>query len=139
MENFILDIITPKGRYISDEVESVVFPGFRGEVGVLPNHADYIGLISTGLLTYRSKTAPTDAHLIVSGGIAQFHSGNKLSILADSVEVPTGDISFVQTQLSEIRSSTEDDENLSIDEKVSKLLEAYTEVEEKFINTSKKR
>jgi F0F1-type ATP synthase epsilon subunit len=132
MDQFTINIVTPKGSYVSQQVNWVVFPGCKGEIGVLPNHADYIGLVTTGLLSYKSATDNGEVHLIVSGGSAQYQSHSGLTILVDKVEIPTGDIGFIKSQLSEIRFATESDESLSMDEKVSQLLEAYIEVEEKY-------
>jgi F0F1-type ATP synthase epsilon subunit len=69
----------------------VTIPTEVGEVGILADHCDYVGLLSTGLATYEVVAAGARDALakkcLVSGGIATF-SNNTLTLLADTVDNP---------------------------------------------------
>lgn len=82
-EKLKLEVVTPKGAVVSQEVDIVTAPGYGGEFGVLANHAPFLSTIKTGVLTYK-----TDGHeetLMVSGGFCEV-SNNKLTFLVESAE-----------------------------------------------------
>lgn len=84
MNNFTLEILVPSGKVLSQEVQSVSLPGVDGEIGVLPDHANYTGILGTGVLEYRDGSGKASG-MVISGGIVQF-SDNTLKVLADAVE-----------------------------------------------------
>ena len=84
-ETFKLEIITPIGKALDSEVASVTLPSKQGEIGVLPRHVKYCGLVGTGVLEYLEVGATSGNRLVVSGGFANF-TDDGLSILADSVD-----------------------------------------------------
>ena len=45
-----LEIVTPEASIYADEVDTVVLPGCEGEMGVLPQHAPLVTLLSAGEL-----------------------------------------------------------------------------------------
>lgn len=69
MERILLEIVTPKGRGVREEVEEVVVPGLKGEFGVLPGHAFMMASLKMGSLTYRK--GGREHSLFVSGGYAE--------------------------------------------------------------------
>ena len=82
-EKLKLEVVTPKGAVVSQEVDIVTAPGYGGEFGVLANHAPFLSTIKTGLLTY--KTGAQEETLMVSGGFCEV-SNNKLTFLVESAE-----------------------------------------------------
>ena len=48
-----LEVVTPTGPVISDEVDIVTAPGHGGEFGVLANHAPFLSTIKTGTLSFK--------------------------------------------------------------------------------------
>lgn len=82
-EKLKLEVVTPKGAIVSQEVDIVTAPGYGGEFGVLANHAPFLSTIKTGVLTY--KTGAQEETLMVSGGFCEV-SNNKLTFLVESAE-----------------------------------------------------
>jgi F-type H+-transporting ATPase subunit epsilon len=82
-EKLKLEVVTPKGAVVSQEVDIVTAPGYGGEFGVLANHAPFLSTIKTGVLTY--KTGTQEETLMVSGGFCEV-SNNKLTFLVESAE-----------------------------------------------------
>ena len=82
-EKLKLEVVTPKGAVVSQEVDIVTAPGYGGEFGVLANHAPFLSTIKTGVLTY--KTGAQEETLMVSGGFCEV-SNNKLTFLVESAE-----------------------------------------------------
>jgi F-type H+-transporting ATPase subunit epsilon len=82
-EKIQLEVVTPKGAVISEEVNIVTAPGFGGEFGVLPHHAPFLSTINIGTLSY--KTDDKTVELMVSGGFCEV-SSNKITFLVESAE-----------------------------------------------------
>ncbi|MDW7772332.1 MAG: F0F1 ATP synthase subunit epsilon [Desulfobulbaceae bacterium] len=83
MAQIHLEVVTPTGPVISDEVDIVTAPGFGGEFGVLANHAPFLSTIKTGTLSF--KKDKQSRYLMVSGGFAEV-SNNKITFLVESAE-----------------------------------------------------
>ncbi len=78
-----LEVVTPNGAVVSEDVDIVNAPGFGGDFGVLANHAPFLSTIRTGLLTYeQGKKRET---LMISGGFCEC-SNNKITFLVESAE-----------------------------------------------------
>jgi len=82
-EKISLEVVTPKGAVVSEEVDIVTAPGFAGEFGVLANHAPFLSTIKIGTLTY--KQGNTAEEMMVSGGFCEV-SHNKITFLVESAE-----------------------------------------------------
>jgi len=82
-EKLKLEIVTPKGAVLSDDVDIVTAPGFGGEFGVLANHAPMLSTIKIGPLSYRK--GDQEEMLMVSGGFCEV-SNNKLTFLVETAE-----------------------------------------------------
>jgi len=82
-EKIKLEVVTPKGAIISDDVDIVTAPGFAGEFGVLANHAPFLSTIKVGTLRY--KKDGTEEELMISGGFCEV-SNNKITFLVESAE-----------------------------------------------------
>ena len=107
--NFQLRVFSGRGLEIDALVNSVTMPTEVGEVGVLADHCDYVGLLGTGLVLYESGA--TLKRCLVSGGIATF-SNNTLTVLADTVDNPEAlDLSPLAEDLTLLKTELE---NLSL-------------------------
>lgn len=84
MDSFALKVLTPAGVALSESVTSVTLPGSDGEVGILPGHCRYVGLLGTGSLKYVPAGQGSPKSIVVSEGSCQFE-GNALTVLADEV------------------------------------------------------
>ena len=82
-EKINLEVVTPKGAIVSEEVDIVTAPGFAGEFGVLANHAPFLSTIKIGTLRYKKDS--TENELMVSGGFCEV-SNNKITFLVESAE-----------------------------------------------------
>jgi F-type H+-transporting ATPase subunit epsilon len=78
-----LEVVTPSGPIVSDDVDIVSAPGYGGDFGVLANHAPFLSTIKIGSLVY--KKDGKDNYLMVSGGFCEV-SNNKITFLVESAE-----------------------------------------------------
>jgi F-type H+-transporting ATPase subunit epsilon len=82
-EKIQLEVVTPKGAVVSEEVDIVTAPGYGGEFGVLANHAPFLSTIRIGTLIF--KKGGDAEELMVSGGFCEV-SNNKITFLVESAE-----------------------------------------------------
>lgn len=78
-----LEVVTPTGPVVSEEVDIVTAPGVGGEFGVLANHAPFLSTIKTGTLSFKKDRQTR--YLMVSGGFSEV-SNNKITFLVESAE-----------------------------------------------------
>lgn len=83
MAQIHLEVVTPSGPVISDDVDIVTAPGVGGEFGVLANHAPFLSTIKTGTLSFKKDRQVR--YLMVSGGFTEV-SNNKITFLVESAE-----------------------------------------------------
>jgi len=83
MAQIRLEVVTPAGAVVSDDVDIVTAPGYDGEFGVLANHSLLLSTIKTGTLVYKKGNKPE--FLMVSGGFCEV-SDNKIIFLVESAE-----------------------------------------------------
>ena len=82
-EQIRLEVVTPKGAVVKEDVDIVNAPGYGGDFGVLANHAPFLSTIKIGLLAYQQdKQRET---LMISGGFCEV-SNNKITFLVESAE-----------------------------------------------------
>ena len=82
-ETIHLEVVTPKGAIVSEDVDIVSAPGYGGDFGVLANHAPFLSTLKIGELIYKQGNTPY--HLMVSGGFCEV-SNNKITFLVESAE-----------------------------------------------------
>jgi len=82
-EQIRLEVVTPKGAVVKEDVDIVNAPGFGGDFGVLANHAPFLSTIKIGLLTYEQGNQRET--LMISGGFCEV-SNNKITFLVESAE-----------------------------------------------------
>jgi F-type H+-transporting ATPase subunit epsilon len=83
MAQIHLEVVTPSGSVVSEEVDIVTAPGVGGEFGVLANHAPFLSTIKTGTLSF--KKDKVSKFLMVTGGFTEV-SNNKITFLVESAE-----------------------------------------------------
>ena len=79
-KEFNLEILTPGKPLLKTTVSEVVLPAFDGEMGVLPGHEDFIGILGTGAL--KLVKDGDDYWFMVSSGVFEIKKGN-LVLLAE--------------------------------------------------------
>lgn len=78
-----LEVVTPTGAVVNEDVDIVNAPGYGGDFGVLANHAPFLSTIKIGSLTYeKDKKRET---LMISGGFCEV-SNNQITFLVESAE-----------------------------------------------------
>jgi F-type H+-transporting ATPase subunit epsilon len=82
-EKLRLEVVTPYGSIVNEEVDEVVAPGSEGEFGVLPGHVPFVTTLKIGVLTY--KQADSTRYVFINSGYAEVSSARVL-VLADSAE-----------------------------------------------------
>ncbi|MFZ5760642.1 MAG: F0F1 ATP synthase subunit epsilon [Thermodesulfobacteriota bacterium] len=82
-ETIHLEVVTPSGPVVSEDVDIVSAPGYGGDFGVLANHAPFLSTIKIGGLIY--KKDGKENYLMVSGGFCEV-SNNKITFLVESAE-----------------------------------------------------
>ncbi len=76
-----LDVVTPKGRLYSAEVEEVTAPGVLGEFGVLPGHIPFLTGLKPGVLRWRGSSG--EGRLAVGPGFVEVSQGDRVVVLAE--------------------------------------------------------
>ncbi len=80
-ETFTLEIVTPTGVVLSEEVEEVYAPGEEGEFGVLKGHTELIGNLTIGRVHYKSRG--TSGEIAITGGYAEVWP-DRVNLLVDT-------------------------------------------------------
>ncbi len=78
-----LEVVTPTGAVVNEDVDIVNAPGYGGDFGVLANHAPFLSTIKIGILSY--ETGKKREYLMISGGFCEV-SNNKITFLVESAE-----------------------------------------------------
>jgi F-type H+-transporting ATPase subunit epsilon len=53
----MLEVVTPEGLLLKEEVDEVIAPGEDGYFGVLPGHTPFLTTLGLGEITYRRGTS----------------------------------------------------------------------------------
>lgn len=80
---FNLEIITPEQVVVKEEVEGVVVPSKDGLLGILRNHAPFIGSLDIGVIKYLREGK--SQYVACNTGLFEM-SGNILRVLPDTAE-----------------------------------------------------
>jgi F-type H+-transporting ATPase subunit epsilon len=78
-----LEIVTPHGLILSEDVDEVSCTGSEGDFGVLPGHVPFFTTLKIGMLAYKKGNATK--YIFVNWGYAEV-GPEKVMILADSAE-----------------------------------------------------
>lgn len=95
-----ITILTPQRSIFTGQVRSLIVPAHKGYLGILPGHAPFLCMLTTGEIIVRESSStedktkrssaegwrePKTAHFATSGGLMEVLPG-KVSILTDSAE-----------------------------------------------------
>ncbi|MEW6067378.1 MAG: F0F1 ATP synthase subunit epsilon [Nitrospirota bacterium] len=78
-----LEIVTPYGLILGEDVDEVTCSGSEGEFGVLPGHVPFFTTLKIGMVVY--KKGNETRYVFVNWGYAEVGT-DEVSILADSAE-----------------------------------------------------
>jgi len=79
----ILRVVTPTKTLVDTEVAEVTAPGVAGQLGVLPQHATFLGLLEAGVVGFTASGKRE--RIVISGGYAEVVD-DVVTILADDAE-----------------------------------------------------
>lgn len=117
----LLEIVTPKGRALSETVDEVNAPAVGGEFGVLPGHLPMLAALRTGIVSYRQGN---DSHRCAVGNGFVEAGSNKLLLLTDEFTLrDTIDPIVVRKELAETEAEIAKMDSTLEDRKVSDWLE----------------
>jgi F-type H+-transporting ATPase subunit epsilon len=78
-----IEIVAAERRVLEDDVDEILAPTPKGQIGILPRHAALLTLLSPGEL--RLKRGDGEQFLAIGGGFMEV-ADNHVVILADSAE-----------------------------------------------------
>jgi len=78
-----LEVVTPYGLILGEDVDEVSCTGSEGDFGVLPGHVPFFTTLKVGMLAYKKGNATK--YVFVNWGYAEV-GADRVMILADSAE-----------------------------------------------------
>ena len=84
---FHVSVILPDRVVFDGEISSLIVPARKGYLGVLAHHAPIIAQLKPGTITLRDPGDKITGFDLKANGFLEF-SGNKATILLDSLELP---------------------------------------------------
>jgi F-type H+-transporting ATPase subunit epsilon len=81
--SFSIEIITPERVVVDEQMEGVVIPSTEGLLGILRNHAPFIGTLDIGVIKYLQSGSRH--YVACDAGVFEMKD-NVLRILTDSAE-----------------------------------------------------
>lgn len=84
MASIRLEVATPTGLVVDEQVDEVVAPGLWGEFGVRPGHQPYLVQLEAG--TLQAVKGGKHTWYAISGGTAEVRS-DRVIVLADACEL----------------------------------------------------
>lgn len=77
---FHLEIVTPEGVQLSEDIDELTAPSVDGQFGVLPGHRPMLAALTTGIITYIKAGVATQ--VAVGAGYVEIH-GDRAVVLTD--------------------------------------------------------
>jgi F-type H+-transporting ATPase subunit epsilon len=100
-ESIRLEIVTPRGRALSANVDEVTAPSTQGEFGVLPGHLPLLAALRTGIVAYRQGTETT--RCAVGTGFAEAGPDKLVILTNEYAERAQIDPVLVRKELAEVQ------------------------------------
>lgn len=86
MNSFNLQIITPQGKVFDQNVASAVFPGDKGEFGVLPGHSTLLSLLAPGLIEVAKENGDKES-VAINWGYAEVDEQKVIALVDNAIAV----------------------------------------------------
>jgi F-type H+-transporting ATPase subunit epsilon len=77
---FHLEIVTPEGVQLSEDIDELTAPSVDGQFGVLPGHRPMLAALTTGIITFIKGGVATQ--VAVGAGYVEIH-GDRAVVLTD--------------------------------------------------------
>lgn len=78
--NFHLEIVTPEGVQLSEDIDELTAPSVDGQFGVLPGHRPMLAALATGIVTYIKRGVSTA--VAVGSGYVEIN-GDRAVVITD--------------------------------------------------------
>ena len=119
-KEFSLEILTPGRELVHAQITEVVLPAEDGEVGILAEHEDFIGLLGTGPV--KIVRGGDDYWFMVSSGIFEVIDG-KVTLFAEVAENASEvDVAAAKQKIAELDAVFDDPQKFSPEEYPSQKL-----------------
>lgn len=102
-DKILLEIVTPKGRALSEVVEEVTAPAAGGEFGVLPGHLPMLASLRTGIVSYRQGQQTQKC--AVGSGFVEVGPNKVLLLTEEYVTRPSIDPVVIRSELADVQAS----------------------------------
>src|SRR3954468_9657321 len=99
-ETILLEIVTPTGVVLREQVNEVTAPSVAGEFGVLPGHLPLLAALRTGLVTY--KQSGQEDRLAVHHGFVEVAHDTALMLTERFARKADVDVVKVRLRLKEV-------------------------------------
>jgi F-type H+-transporting ATPase subunit epsilon len=96
-----LEIVTPRGRALTTNIDEVTAPSVQGEFGVLPGHVPLLAALRTGIVAYR-QGAETK-RCAVGSGFAEAGPDKLVILTTEFAEREKIDPVLVRRELAEVQ------------------------------------
>lgn len=95
-----LEIVTPRGLALREEVDHVAAPSVSGEVGVLPGHLPLLAALRTGIVTFHKGAEETQ--VAVGDGFAEVSNDRALLLTDKFITKDAVDVVRVRMDLKDV-------------------------------------
>lgn len=85
MAEYKLEILTPRGKFLEEDVESFKFNNSISKIEILPGHINYMSEVLPSIVEIKQKGIIKKA--VVTGGVVKFNN-DRLVVMADTAEWP---------------------------------------------------
>jgi len=99
-ETIQLEIVTPSGVALREQVTDVTAPSVDGEFGVLPGHLPILAALRTGIVSYHVNGA--EEHVAVHHGFAEVQDDKALFLTERFAKKADVDVVKVRLRLKEV-------------------------------------
>ena len=82
--NLTVEVVSPDKRVWSGEATMVSARTLEGDIGILPNHAQVLGVLVDGTVSIKSADGNT-VEFVINGGFLSV-SNNRVSVLGQSAD-----------------------------------------------------
>jgi F-type H+-transporting ATPase subunit epsilon len=104
-DQIALEIVTPDGVKLSENVSELTAPSVEGEFGVLPGHRPMLAALTTGIVSY-TRGAETES-VAVGAGFVEVADDHALLLTDRFIRKPDIDPVLVRKELKEVDEALE--------------------------------
>ncbi len=80
---FQIEILSPSQTLLKTEASEIILPSAAGEIGLLPQHTDYMSALKEGTITVKAPDGTKTYQ--ISGGVVRVMDG-LVTVLIDGVQ-----------------------------------------------------